>query len=393
VGPPGRAADQRLRRPALVSGTWRLARWTPQVTPVPRCSRHVVGTASSPGPAHAGCTLDLMELQSVREEYEPWAKGGKLDPDGVTTLEQYSDAVRALVGLADGHYALFRGEQRFFGSTRCQPLLYRQADFDQFEPLSSVFSHVPGAGRQHGPETVLLREEADVLYKFRTWFISTHPDVGAPAPYSSDWLALAQHYGAPTRLLDVTVSPLVALFFACWGRTSVCDEAEDGVVYLTNGGSSVRFQTARRSDFSASSEVDAEIQQGISDNYLDFFEPWAFSDSYEDVTVRYRPVAAAGETNRRLVAQSGEFVWWREIKRAAQWFPVLIPAEHKAQLLGTLDNLHVNPRTLFPDAESLQTAFDTWTGRRNPSAPPSTDGFDWTWPGANNREYTHIVPR
>jgi len=45
VGPPGRAADQRLRRPALVFLRWGLARWAPLSTPVLRCSRHVVGTA------------------------------------------------------------------------------------------------------------------------------------------------------------------------------------------------------------------------------------------------------------------------------------------------------------------------------------------------------------
>jgi hypothetical protein len=29
-----------------------------------------------------------------------------------------------------------------------------------------------------------------------------------------EWLAIMQHYGAPTRLLDVTLSPHIAAFFA-----------------------------------------------------------------------------------------------------------------------------------------------------------------------------------
>ena len=44
-----------------------------------------------------------------------------------------------------------------------------------------------------------------------------------------DNLALMQHYGCPTRLLDVTFNPLVSLYFACSAETGT-----DGEVYVFN---------------------------------------------------------------------------------------------------------------------------------------------------------------
>jgi hypothetical protein len=186
-----------------------------------------------------------------------------------------------------------------------------------------------------------------------------------------EWLALMQHHGAPTRLLDLTWSPYVAAFFALERATS------DAVVWAI---SPPRVREHARGVLEAAGGVDpAASELRRPESYETIFLPGTF------------PIVYIGEPymmNQRLVAQEGTFavpgVLQRPLEDVLSGAPgeasivriVLRTSAVRREAMRSLYNMNITHATLFPDLDGLARsmayelefhwAFDPYTMERTP---------------------------
>ena len=113
----------------------------------------------------------------------------------VTSLSEYIDAVAALDAT------LIRN-----GAEKNEELLFRGHSDIEYELLPSL-----GRNRSGACSITIFNEERNLIEMAK----SRLPDVFRNDMLPLELLALLQHHGIPTRLLDVTENALVALYFAC----------------------------------------------------------------------------------------------------------------------------------------------------------------------------------
>lgn len=163
-------------------------------------------------------------------------------------------------------------------------------------------------------------------------------------------LSVAEHHGLPTRLLDWTFSPLVALHFATadFRRTDT-----DGVVWAVDYvrahehlPESLRVQLEGADVFAAEMLPDADSMAAFDDRFDRtfpvFFEPPSLD---ERIVNQYALFSFLPDPTMRMDA-------WLSANPDA-YRRVIVPGEVKMEIRDKLDQANVTERVLFPGLDGL----------------------------------------
>lgn len=237
---------------------------------------------------------------------------------------------------------------------------YRGLSSEQY-PLETGLSRLQGEA--------VARLEQHLLRNFKKY---AHRDA-TPGDSVWNWLSVAQHHGLPTRLLDWTFSPYVALHFATSDPRSYSRPGEVWCVDYVAAHELLPSGLRRHVEPLGHGLFTTEILNGAADT-LERFDQYR-SDGGDGVPLFFEPPSL----DDRIVNQSAVFSIMTDPEASlADWLAghpalfrkVVIPPELNWAIRNHLDQANVTERVLFPGLDGLCRWLARYYGDRPEQAYP-----------------------
>jgi len=280
----------------------------------------------------------------------------------ITRIEHVSDWIKYIEKinahfLRNQHFC-FRGESKL-----------------EYQLLPSLYRKTKGLA---GEKLYLSRNsETKIIREFMTEAAGFVNSISVDDTFT--WIEYAQHFGVPTRLMDWTSNPLIALYFACSSNQSM-----DGRVYILN---SLGYRLLSDLDNRNGLEgkiIKEEAIKMICEGEKAFPYPSLFKPYYLD---------------RRMLMQSSQFMVWGykdltldsiikeleendKIREITKYMAidgvelqkvedieilseVQIEGKNKATIQRELDRIGINQATVFPGLDGIGRSIEWRNNVRN----------------------------
>lgn len=245
-----------------------------------------------------------------------------------------------------------------------------------------------------------LIENEDNIYKE---IINLVPHEFKKCKTTIEKLVKMQHYGVPTRLLDITSNPLVALFFACSnnfdndGEVIVFNIQNKFVKYFDSDSVSVIANIVKRPiDFNIDRIIlDKTAPKADVSKFIEYFndnieiqklcheirqEKPYFLNQIQPKTIGSILAVKVKMDNQRIIKQQGSFLIFgfagskERIPELYKYYfdnmdvRYIIPKEHKKRICKELESIGISENTLFPEIENQAKYL---TNKYKKQRPPS----------------------
>jgi hypothetical protein len=245
----------------------------------------------------------------------------------------------------------------------------------------------PGLGRHRG--TLAFRGHSDAAFRLETSLMrlgSHHASVeddlvrafrkyahleANPGDSQWHWLALAQHHGLPTRLLDWTHSPYVALHFA---TRNLSRYDRDGAIWIVDYKKAHRhlpIEPEEGGDLFTASSLEAiapnlaELDRLVKEPLLLFFEPPSLDSRIVNQFALFSIV-----TDPTVAVDT-----WLE-RHPDLGRVLILPRELKWEVRDKLDQANLTERVFFPGLDGLSAWLRRYYSTGPPTGPPESAGTE-----------------